>query len=873
MALSGAASLGTARGSIQIDTRDLTNVQAVARSVGQDVARSLGAIDASAKRTQSSIAQFTAGIRSLRGEIVAIGLGAGLLTGLGLKMAGNLEEAKIQLTGMLKNETKAVALMDELRKSAAKAGVPFADMLQSARQFLPTLEGNTEQLEKYLQLARRVATLRPSEGIAGAAFAINEALTTGGTDLISLAERFNISKVRFRDALKETGGDFAAALDLVLTRMGITNETADKMGKTFNASLRLARDAAVQLLGEGFTPLLQTLTPLLQRGAEWLAQLRQTSPEIANWGAGLTAFVAVGAPTLLFLGRMIELLQRLKGLRNALVLGGAAVAGAEIGLGLSNAISRARGQPEQDWGDIAAEVKKLFFIVQNVWERAVKSVAQAIISSGAWVTNAFAGIVEGLARIMRTIGESLPGWAGGEGMKHDAYMLEISAFRARQTAATAPAINESIEQDYAQRQRNRINQFGLSAGGGTAVEGATSAMVQQQAAVNQERIAAELDYMHTIASIESDAANQRISATRQYEQQRSEVIAQYELSIARDAEDFARQRARQQVQLQSQIAGIRQDASEREAAWNVDLADRIAEIRSEGSERLSDIEENYQRDRERRERDHRDRLFDAAARLDAVAVANEQRNYARQSADADEQHDEQVGKEQENIVERIAQEQEGHQERLEEARKADEERIADMITAQAEQQRLEDEDRAIRLQRQAEDHATQLASMDAAHSEQMAEIDRQEAAELKSARETHIAQMVALGLHYTAWEKIQKDAQEKSLKDWQKFWDDLTKTQRMRITGGTGNGPSNPMNPMPIYASGGWVGQTGPIMAHAGEYVLNRQQAMAMAGGGGSTLNISEGAIVVYASPGQSETGIARAVRIELEELFKELAA
>ena len=156
------------------------------RKVGQEINTSLG-------RATSGLNSFSAGINKVRGQLTALSVGAGLLSGLGIKTAASFEEVNIQLVGMTGSFDAATALTEKLRKDAARAGLPFADMLQMAKQLLPSLEGSTDQLESWAKLVRRVAVLNPQEGLAGAAFAANEAISSGGTDLVSLAERFNIS--------------------------------------------------------------------------------------------------------------------------------------------------------------------------------------------------------------------------------------------------------------------------------------------------------------------------------------------------------------------------------------------------------------------------------------------------------------------------------------------------------------------------------------------------------------------------------------------------------------------------------------------------------------------------------------------------------
>jgi hypothetical protein len=124
------------------------------------------------------------------------------------------------------------------------------------------------------------------------------------------------------------------------------------MGETFNASLNRAKDAASQLLAAGLQPLLEALTPILQRTAEWLNQLRETNPEVVKLGGGMLAAVAAGAPLLLVLGQVLDTMQKIKslGIGGALgkagLFGLAAAGGVGLGVAGAKAIGKATGNEE-----------------------------------------------------------------------------------------------------------------------------------------------------------------------------------------------------------------------------------------------------------------------------------------------------------------------------------------------------------------------------------------------------------------------------------------------------------------------------------------------------------------------------------------------
>lgn len=401
-------------------------------------------------------------------------------------------------------------------------------------------------------------------------------------------------------------------------------------------------------------------------------------------------------------------------------------------------------------------------------------------------------------------------------------------------------------------------------GGGGGIVGPTDEQLA-------DRRTAQLNFQRDIAGIERDANAQRLSATQSYEQQRSETIRSYEQGIARDAQDFAISRARAAAQLADTIADIGADAAEREAEWAADLGESIATIHSEGNEQIADIERNYQRDRERAAQAHRDNLFSAAGRLDAVAVAAEQRSYARSSREAEEGYQEQLSQAQENLDERIAQEQEAHAERLADAREADAERIAEAKDSLAESQRIEDEDRALTAARNAEDYAAQLTSMAAAHGAQMTEIDRQEDAELQSAKDAHLKELEETGLFNKAWKDLQDAREKAALESWDKFWVEFNK--RLKIQGPQTEEEAKAnqwtgLNLKDPATYPGYMGRSGLEYMRQGESVANMQ---AQASGRSSAITVASGAIQINGS-GLSPEAIAEAVNRRLLEHYKELS-
>jgi len=367
----------------------------------------------------------------------------------------------------------------------------------------------------------------------------------------------------------------------------------------------------------------------------------------------------------------------------------------------------------------------------------------------------------------------------------------------------------------------------------------------QRSRFTDEQTAAIEQWASAVKDIERDAATQRLDATRQYEQQRTDLIADYELGLVRDAEDYARQQARAQATLEENIVDVMRDAAKRRIEMQQNFDTAVADAQQASAERLTYLRERYDKDRERAERSHRENLLDAAGRLDAVAVVQEQRRYAEESRNRDENYKDNVSKEKESLDERVTAARKAYDKQLADAREADAERIADLEHNYEEQQRLVEEDRQIALTRQAEDHANQLTQMDRAQADRLAQIDRQAGEERTKLDEAFTQQMADLGKFNDAWKETQDAGQRRALASFDEWWKEINKrfepagpptaparpTFAYPPTIGSGTTPTpgitQPFMPhlTPGFADGGPVRNTGMALVHGGEYVLNAATA------------------------------------------------
>lgn len=850
----GAMNLGNAQGKILIDTSDLQRIQALTQQVGQTVARNLGQIDQGAKAAQQGLGSLSDTLGDISnafgGFMRAIGLiqqgGSAILQADALATAFRRQGvAAVSLAG---GQAKLNALMAEYAETTGNAIDEATALGDITRLQAVGFADNTKELEEFVTAARGISVAMGSQidyitGQLQLAIA-NE--STMRLDQLGLGVDEVTTKVeRLKAADSSLSGQQAyqnAILSIAIEKYGALATSAEaqatgaeKAAKAWKElQLQLGEDAGstvgkiMEQLAKEIDAIAQKFRDLagdIQLAKDALSDQGWTMPE---WLKAIYQFDPIEAGANAAQDSMRAYLRNPEapGLRNQIATREGALTMLYQGL------ERLPNDPNTTQADIDRQ-KELIRQV-NVELAALRLQLNATTAAAGNTQNNYA---------------ALPGG--------------MYPFPSKATAAPGPRFNKD--------QTTAIQKW--------------AADVQQ---------------------IEREAGTARVDATRQYEQQRAEAITSYGRQIAREEADFARSRAkavrdynRQIEEAQADavkreaeairtynkaVADAQQDAAKREAKWLEDYNERVAELRADGNERLTELEEKYNKDRERAADDHRERLLDAAARLDAVAVRNEQRAYERQQQEAAENYNEQRQKLTESLAEQLADAQKAYDERLADAREADAERLAEMKEAQderlqaareADAERLadmkrsfeeriaqEDEERAIANQRRAEDHAAQMAQMEAAQADRMAQIDRQEAAQKAALDESFLKQLEGLSIHNKTWLELQKERQRDSLKLFDEWLKEIEKSLIAQLP---------PME--------GPAGQR--ITTFAGFDETRRQLANEMmftptqqAAAGGSVSNrsitIAEGAIVINAAPEQDERDVARQVRTEMERLLEE---
>ena len=153
MASPGGLSAGTVRGVVEMDISSLIAAANHARQLGQAFERALTGVSNGATRAQSTFQQLNAGITSLRGELLALGAGAGILTGLGLAGAQNLRAYTIAFRQFTNSQKEAVELTNRLIGLANQYGLEWEGVHRFGYIFL-LQEDQEEPCRKVLCIRR-----------------------------------------------------------------------------------------------------------------------------------------------------------------------------------------------------------------------------------------------------------------------------------------------------------------------------------------------------------------------------------------------------------------------------------------------------------------------------------------------------------------------------------------------------------------------------------------------------------------------------------------------------------------------------------------------------------------------------------------------
>jgi len=730
-----AANIGSAQGAIVIDTRGLeTAVNAVLSAVN----RINGAVNQVGNTGRSLEDNLGKPLNNVNNQVNSLTKAAATLAAIfaGMKIGELAAEtsqalisAQIRFEAMTGSAEKAEKQISSIRDRAKELGVPVNKALNTFAGIAPLIQKGKTGLDAYVSVMSRLAVLEPMQGLEGAAFAVRETLSnvsSGLNNYRSLANRFNLSMGDIKKAMAESGNDVAIALDKVLNKMGITEDSAKRMANTFMTAGRVLTDEFGRSLSNALGPLFDTLTPIIQGVTKFLSTLNDAAPGLLGFIGTVTALTVGVIALSVALGKVSSALKILKAATGGGLgktgLGIASLGvGAEIGVGivkLAGSLFNDARAKSFDLSKAFETVKQALFIAGM----AVVDLFFKIVVAAQGVTGAFSALDERIknaaankgfrtnaeieadkkkelwapspiqqaqdkriAEIQAKLKEPSPlnnpptqeqranwtpemerWWASLEADRK-ALKDELATIKAlrgpvlnqpSQTVLTSEQLDEKIKSLLALKRTlsaveykaaydafikettpvsgYNADQLGtliermraltdLTGGlvGAPADTGTTTATgTVAVTGLSEDIIDATKDYLADIEKIEEGAGEDRINLTIDDEEKRNDIIAKFADKRADLDKKLGEELADLDAKKADDIAKVQSDRQEKESKTRTDFAD------SE-TKRLED----HYKELDRLQRDHYLTLQEAAERLDAYAIAKENRNYAQRESD------------------------------------------------------------------------------------------------------------------------------------------------------------------------------------------------------------------------------------------------
>lgn len=174
-------------------------------------------------RTIAGLSDQAAAFAGQLGSAFAIGSVASFLTQAG-QAANALERTQATIRAVAGDQATYNEVVKIAEQNQRLLGGTLQDNLGPLQQLLFIGNRTGASLEELNRVAQLLATVNPTEGIAGAGFALSEAFAG---DVTSIVERFNLPRQAVRELLAEAQGadEVLAGVTALLAEQGVTSET------------------------------------------------------------------------------------------------------------------------------------------------------------------------------------------------------------------------------------------------------------------------------------------------------------------------------------------------------------------------------------------------------------------------------------------------------------------------------------------------------------------------------------------------------------------------------------------------------------------------------------------------------------------------
>lgn len=186
----------------------------------------------------------------------------------------DLDSAEREFQARMGNDSVGSAMFDKLQQQAQKSAFGFKELANNTLSFM-SMTTNPSNLDGLNNLAEKLAVFdKTGQGLAGAGFSIKEAMSG---DIVSLAERFNMSKAQIRgfgiDQMGKNGDveGFIRQFNLLLEAQNMGEAAYQKMLQSPKVQLNMFLSNLKTGFAMAAQSALQSLTPLITRLNAWFS--------------------------------------------------------------------------------------------------------------------------------------------------------------------------------------------------------------------------------------------------------------------------------------------------------------------------------------------------------------------------------------------------------------------------------------------------------------------------------------------------------------------------------------------------------------------------------------------------------------------------
>lgn len=174
------------------------------------------------------------------------------------------------LNTMFGNEAVGTTYFKQLQQYALDTGQNISDLTAATRRYIGYTK-NTDKLMEFNKIAQKMAVYDPVQGVQGAAYALNEALSGSYTSLKLRFELSNADIKPLKEAVKSGNIDeVQAAMNAILEAKRVTDEVLEAFQNTAASKFGKLVNTFKDKMAEAGQASLQVVEPMIDRISAWL---------------------------------------------------------------------------------------------------------------------------------------------------------------------------------------------------------------------------------------------------------------------------------------------------------------------------------------------------------------------------------------------------------------------------------------------------------------------------------------------------------------------------------------------------------------------------------------------------------------------------